>query len=213
MFTGIIHHTAKVSGVTATAAGVRISLASPFSTEVDPVRHGDSIAICGVCLTVAELTPGLLHFDAIPETLAKTNLGRLGVGDKVHLERSLRAGDRVDGHFVQGHVDGTAELVAVRTEGEWRMTCRAPADLLKYIVPKGSVALDGVSLTYADVRGDTFDIALIPTTLELTELGRRPLGYRFNLECDPLAKTIVTFLERMGLSDVVAARNLGAKDS
>lgn len=203
MFTGIIHHRGVVRSVSPTASGVRLTIAAPVGlAEPDAVRLGDSIATNGVCLTVAAMSAeagGLvLGFDAVPETLALTNLGALGAGDQVHLERSLRAGDRVDGHFVQGHVDGTAELVAVSEEGgEWRGTLVAPAELARYLVPKGSVALDGVSLTLAKVEGGRFEIALIPTTLQLTTLGSRLVGYRFNLECDATVKTIVATLERL----------------
>ena len=151
----------------------------------------------GVCLTVAEIMPGELGFDVIPETLKKTNLGLLKAGDEVHVERSLRVGDRLDGHFVQGHVDGTARLVEqINNDQEWRLRIEAPADLAKYLTPKGSVTIDGVSLTIADVRGKEFEVALIPTTLQLTTLGRRSPGWPFNLECDVLSKTVISWLER-----------------
>src|SRR5262249_967425 len=124
-------------------------------------------------------------------------LGQLHPGDRVHLERALRAGDRFDGHFVQGHVDGTAAITARNfTESECRLTLEAPDHLAKYLVPKGSVALDGVSLTIASLRAPKFDVALIPTTLQLTTLGQKPVGALVNFEADMLAKTIVTFLEQ-----------------
>lgn len=198
VFTGIIHHTSRVLAIGDVPAGKRLSLENPFP-EGDPPRLGDSIATNGCCLTVAAMSDGVLHFDAIPETLAKTTLGSLRAGDRVHLERSLRVGDRVDGHMVQGHVDGTAEVVSVKTDGEWRATLRPPADLARYLIPKGSVSLDGVSLTIAAIHGNSdFDITLIPTTLELTTLGALRPGSRVNLECDATVKTIVATLERMG---------------
>jgi riboflavin synthase len=162
------------------------------------VRHGESVAVNGVCLTVAEISNGRLSFDVIPETLAKTNLGRLKAGDEVHVERSLRVGDRFDGHVVQGHVDGTARVVAVRSDpADWRMTLEPLAELARYIVPKGSVTLDGVSLTVAAIDGVRFDVALIPTTLQITRLGKRKVGDEVNLECDVLTKTIVATMERL----------------
>jgi riboflavin synthase len=133
----------------------------------------------------------------VDQTKSVTNLNQLKPGDEVHLERSLRVGDRLDGHFVQGHVDGKATLVR-RKAG--RLTLRTTAGLARHIVPRGSVALDGVSLTVAAVKGGTFDVALIPTTLKITALGRRPVGYAYNLETDVLAKTVSFLLERAGKS-------------
>ena len=194
MFTGIVERTVRVSGVSEGTGFVRLSLAATWND----IKPGDSVAVNGVCLTVAELSPPTLGFDVIPETLRKTNLGLLKAGDLVNVERSLRAGDRLDGHFVQGHVDGVAKLIKqLGDEKEWRLTLHAPAELMKYIIYKGSVAIDGVSLTIASVEGDHFDVALIPTTLKLTTLGTRPIGWDFNLETDILAKTIVSYLERM----------------
>lgn len=213
MFTGIIHHTALVRSLTPTPTGQRLALTNPFPADIDPPRPGDSIAINGACLTLVSPPTDTLLFDAIPETLAKTNLASLRPQDRVHLERSLRVGDRIDGHFVQGHVDGTAELVSVSTAplpkdvapaewaSEWRATLRLPGQLTKYLIPKGSIAVDGVSLTIAAISGDTFDITLIPTTLALTALGHHPIGYLFNIECDPTVKTIVATLERMNLAN------------
>ncbi|HSI34735.1 MAG TPA: riboflavin synthase, partial [Tepidisphaeraceae bacterium] len=166
---------------------------------------GESTAINGVCLTVAQMfdaegTPALAY-DVIRETLEKTNLGGLRGGDVVHIERSLRVGDPVDGHVVQGHVDGVGKLVKqTATAEEWRLRVAPPAALAKYLVPKGSVAIDGVSLTLAEVTSEWFEVALIPTTLGLTNLGKHDVGYGFNLECDSTAKTIVTYLERMNIA-------------
>jgi riboflavin synthase len=162
------------------------------------VRHGESIAINGVCLTVAEIANGAAAFDIIPETLARTNLGLLKDNDSVHVERALLASDRISGHFLQGHVDGQAPLIAIRCESDdYRLTISPPVDLMKYIVPKGSVAIDGVSLTVATVGTNSFEVALIPTTLQLTHLGEVAVGWPFNLETDILSKTIVNYLERM----------------
>ena len=193
MFTGIVESTVRVVGVTEGPKFKRLTLAVDWSD----VKDGESVAVNGVCLTVAERPPGELMFDVVQETLRKTNLGLLNAGDEVHVERSLRAGDRLDGHFVQGHVDGTAKLLSLtNNHEEWRLAVECPQPLAKYVVPKGSVALDGVSLTVADVKANLFEVALIPTTLRLTTLGKRPTGWPLNLECDILAKTVVAALER-----------------
>lgn len=195
MFTGIVERTLRIASVSEGTGFVRLNLAA--AAEWTDVKHGDSIAINGVCLTVAEITPPLLGFDVIPETLSKTNLGLLKAGDLVNVERALRAGDRMDGHFVQGHVDATARLVAQKGDDEeWRLTVQPPMELMKFVTPKGSVSIDGVSLTVASLERDRFDVALIPTTLKLTTLGTRPIGWPFNFEADVLAKTIVSWLER-----------------
>ncbi len=170
MFTGIIERTVRVIGVTEGPAFRRLTLAVPW----EDVKPGESIAVNGVCLTAAELAPGQIGFDVIRETLDRTNLGLLQANDEVHVERSLRVGDRIDGHFVQGHVDGTAPLVEQIANGEeWRLTLEAPPGMAKYLAPKGSVCVDGVSLTIAAVDGRRFQVALIPTTLALTSLGKR----------------------------------------
>ncbi len=202
MFTGIVERTVHVVGVAKGPKFTRLTLAVPTGAGWDDVRDGESVAVNGVCLTVADRSPGQLGFDVIQETLGKTNLGLLDAGDEVHVERSLRVGGRIDGHFVQGHVDGTARLVDQHSGAdEWRLVLEAPAPLAKYLVPKGSVALDGVSLTIAAVDGPRFEVALIPTTLRLTALGRRPVGWPVNLECDAMVKTIVATTERMGALD------------
>ena len=195
MFTGIIHKTSNVVDVTDHGGGRRLTLVAP---AVDHVL-GESIAVNGVCLTVAAIGPdSTLAFDVIRETLDKTNLGALMPGDDVHTERSLRVGDPVDGHFVQGHVDGTGTLIhQTATEAEWRLRVEAPEHLAKYLVPKGSIAIDGVSLTLANVNKNQFEVALIPTTLQLTTLSKKQVGYAFNLECDSMAKTIISYLERI----------------
>lgn len=203
MFTGIIHHRAKVLSTRKTAAGIRIELSNPFAD----VRLGDSIAVDGCCLTVAEMAgeggERRMGFDVIPETLSKTTTGGLQIGAEVHVEQSLRMGDRVDGHLVQGHVDGVGEVTRVIDDGsgggEWRATIRVPKELGKYLVPKGSISVAGVSLTLARVSHGDFDITLIPMTLQLTTLGQLRTGTRVNLECDSTVKTIVSTLEKMGI--------------
>jgi riboflavin synthase len=200
MFTGIIEKTVRVIGVAKGPAFVRLTLGSHW----DDVRDGESIAVNGVCLTVAEQGRGEIGFDVVKETLSRTNLGLLREGDAVHVERSLRVGDRISGHFVQGHVDGLATLVSQGAAGldEWRMVLECQPEVANYLTPKGSVTLDGVSLTVAAVKGTTFEVALIPTTLRMTELGRRDMGWPFNLEVDVLSKTVVAWLERHAAEQV-----------
>ena len=185
MFSGIIR------------ARGRIEAIDPTGWEHRP-GVGDSICVSGCCLTVAaEPTQGgRLAFDAIPETLAKTTLGRLTPGSEVNLEASVTAATAMDGHVVQGHVEGVGEVVGLVKEGEWRVRIAAPRGLLPCIVPKGSVAIDGVSLTVAEVdpKAGWFEVALIPTTLELTTLGALEVGSGVNLETDVLARTVVHVL-------------------
>jgi riboflavin synthase len=193
MFSGIVEKTVRVIGVADGPKFRRITLASDWSDA----RSGESVAVNGVCLTIAEIGQGTLGFDVIQETLDRTNLGLLQSGDDVNVERSLRMGDRIDGHFVQGHVDGVARLVRhLSDDREWRLTVAPPAELMKYVAPKGSVALDGVSLTVARVEANTFEVALIPTTVRLTALANRQIGWPYNLETDIVSKTVVNWLER-----------------
>lgn len=193
MFTGIVERTVKLAGVAQGPKFRRLTLA----VDWPDMKLGDSVAVNGVCLTVAEMSPGLLGFDVIKETLDKTNLGLLSSGDEVHVERSLRVGDRFDGHFVQGHVDGVARIVKqTANEEEWRTALEAPVHLARFLSPKGSVSLDGISLTIAALDGSRFEVALIPTTLKLTTIGRRPIGWPCNFEADILTKTVVNWLEQ-----------------
>lgn len=196
MFSGIIRATGHLAAVQTTPAGKRLTIDPEGWDHLPGV--GDSIAVSGCCLTVAaEPGPnGSLAFDAIPETLAKTILGGLAVGDRVNLETSVTAATAMDGHVVQGHVEGLGEVVGLVTEGDYRVRIHAPAGLMPCIVPKGSVAIDGVSLTVAEVSPaeSWFEVALIPTTLSLTTLGALKVGSRVNLETDVLARTVVHVL-------------------
>lgn len=159
---------------------------------------GASVAISGVCLTVCHTTSNSADFDVIKETLSHTTLGAKRVGDKVNLERSLRVGDRLDGHFVQGHVDGLAEVTSiVSSKQEWVAWLRPEKSLTPFIIPKGSVTIDGVSLTIAAVDQDTFSVALIPTTLTLTTLGELKAGDKVNIESDIVARTIIHQLNKV----------------
>lgn len=195
MFTGIVEQIGTVAGVEPTAAGVRLLIdPGPWAHRPEP---GESIAVSGCCLTLAEPAGDSLAFDAIPETLAKTTIGALNPGDRVNLEHAMRADALVGGHFVQGHVDGVGEVVLVVRKGEHRVRVRPPADLMRFVAPKGSVTIDGVSLTVADldVGEGWFEVALIPTTLELTTLAGLKAGSRVNLEADMIAKTVVHHMD------------------
>jgi len=192
VFTGIVQQSVVVANVAEGPRFRRVVIPNPWND----VRGGESISVNGCCLTVAEMMEKTIGFDVVIETLSRTNLGLLKIGDRVHLERALRAGDRIDGHFVQGHVDGTAKLLDKQMEPECRLRLENPTGVAKYVVPKGSVAVDGVSLTVAAIGADWFEVALIPTTLARTELANRPMEWPFNIEADVLSKTVVTWLER-----------------
>jgi len=197
MFTGIVERTVTVERVADRESGRRLSLALRWGDE----RVGESIAVNGCCLTVAAIDEAVLHFDVIRESLDRTNLGLLAAGDTVHVERALRASDRLDGHFVLGHVDGPATLLErVDNERETRLRLATSPDLARYVMPKGSVCLDGVSLTVAARDGATFEVALIPTTLQRTALGQRSAGWPMNFEADILVKTVVHKLEELAPS-------------
>lgn len=199
MFTGIVQSKAKILNTTLTAAGKRLTVER--GKLQGPINHGDSIGVSGVCLTAVEITDEALGFDVIHETLMKTSVGQLGVGDEVNLEPAVTPSQPMGGHFMQGHVDGLAVIDAIHTDdGEWRITLKPNAgdeSLMDYIIPRGSVAIDGISLTLARVSEDSFDVALIPETIEATTLGKREVGDRVNIEADILAKTIVHQMHRM----------------
>lgn len=198
MFTGLVEGRGRVVGVTAEPAGVLLVIDPPpplRGEPGDPVRPGDSIAINGCCLTVIAAERDTWAFQAGTETLSRTNLGRLRPGDAVNLERSLPASARLGGHFVQGHIDDVGTVDAIEREGEWtRMWFRVPERLTRQMVSKGSITVDGVSLTLVDVEPDRFSIALIPHTLQVTTLGTRNIGDPVNLETDILGKYVEKLL-------------------
>ncbi len=189
MFTGIVESTGKVTE----SRDGRLVVAAPL---LDGTNFGDSISVNGVCLTAVDVSDGTVRFDVIPETLARTGLGSLGDGDMVNLERAMPASGRFDGHIVQGHVDGTG-TVSDLTHGEDGvvLTVSAPEHLMAHIVVKGSITIDGVSLTVAGVDEGRFSVALIPHTLESTTLGSTRAGDTVNLETDVLAKYVERLLE------------------
>lgn len=200
MFTGLVEGTGRIADLKPDGeTALRVSIEVPESMS-GQCELGESVAINGCCLTVVEFTDRVWSFQAGSETLSRTNLGRLQSGDQVNLERSLRADARLGGHFVQGHVDATATVVKIDREGEWvHMRFRADAGLTRLMIPKGSVAIDGVSLTLVDVTETEFSIALIPHTLTVTTLGIRQVGDTVNIEADMLGKYVVKLLDGMNL--------------
>ncbi len=189
MFSGMVAAIATARGVERRGGGARLELTCELGGE--PLRPGESVAVNGACLTVARLTPGGFAADLSPETLARTTLGRLRAGQRVNFERALQVGDRLGGHLVQGHVDATARVVATNPVGEF-VTLRValPAALAPEVAGKGSIAVDGVSLTVAAVGAGWFEVALVPATLAGTTLGSRRPGDEVNLETDVLAKYV-----------------------
>jgi riboflavin synthase len=187
MFTGIVTDIGKINSISELPKGKRFRVSTAFDTST--IDIGASIAHAGVCLTVVEKGEGWFDVEAWEEALRLTTLGNLKVNDPVNLERSLKIGDELGGHLVSGHVDGVAEIVTVEEEGEAvRFTLNAPKELAKFIAGKGSVALDGTSLTVNKVDGTLFDVLLIKHSLEVTTWGHRRLGDKLNLEIDTMAR-------------------------
>jgi riboflavin synthase len=194
MFTGIVEELGQVVDLRQLGDSAVLTVRGPKVSE-DAV-HGASISVNGVCLTVTQRDADVVAFDVMAETLRRSSLGALAVGHPVNLERAMAATDRLGGHIVQGHVDGTAALVS-RTPGEWWEVVRLglPADLARYVVEKGSITVDGVSLTVSAVGADFFEVSLIPTTLALTTLGAKQPGDPVNLEVDVIAKYVERLLQ------------------
>ena len=193
MFTGIVEELGAVEALEERDGGWHLTVAGPLAAS--DAALGDSIAVNGVCLTVARIQGATLAFGLAPETLNRTNLGDLKPGDPVNLERSLPADGRIGGHFVQGHIDGTGMLAGRTPDGDsLRIAVSAPPDVLRYLVPKGYVAVDGTSLTVIDVQGDRFTFMLVAYTQQHIALPTRKLGDRVNLEVDVLAKYAEKFI-------------------
>jgi len=198
MFTGIVEATGKVVTLQPHADGLR--LAVDVSSLGDAPRLGASVAVNGACLTVAQSDGAIAHFDVVGETCRRTNLALLSVDQRVNLELPLRVGQTIDGHFVQGHIDGTATVERIEQEqGQWTVWFRAdqPKLISPYLVSKGSIAVDGVSLTLVDVEHQPFSVALIPTTLDRTTLRDLNTGDRVNIETDLLARIVVRQLKNL----------------
>lgn len=194
MFTGLVEEVGEVRAVSQGAGSARITVAARVVTQ--GTQPGDSICVSGVCLTATEVRSDSLTFTAVQETLSRSSLSRLARGDRVNLERSLAVGGRLGGHFVQGHVDGTGRLLQTQAEGESRrFTFSLPEELSPFVVEKGSIAVDGVSLTVADLAPGRFSVALIPHTLQGTTLQHLRSGDEVNLEVDVLAKYVARLLQ------------------
>jgi riboflavin synthase len=189
MFTGIVEELGEVVSVDAAVLAVRGPLVAPDA------RHGDSVAVNGVCLTVVDSTDGVLRFDVMGETLRRSSLGVLRPGSGVNLERAATLASRLGGHLVQGHVDGVGTILSREPAGQWEVVrVELPPELERYVVEKGSIAVDGVSLTVMAVGGGEFSVGLIPTTLKLTVLGAKTAGDPVNLEVDVIAKYVEKML-------------------
>ena len=187
MFTGLVADLGTVAGLEATQDGVRLRVRSPLAGEL---REGDSVAVNGVCLTAVSANAQAFTAEVMNETLRRSSLAEVSAGGRVNLELPLRAQDRLGGHVVQGHVDGVGAVSAVEDGFARVVTIEAPPELLRYVVGKGSIAVDGVSLTVASVSADTFAVSLIPETLERTNLGAAAPGAPVNVEVDVLAKYV-----------------------
>jgi riboflavin synthase len=191
MFTGLVETLGSVAAAEAVGPGMRLTISSPLIAA--DASLGDSIAVNGCCLTVVacDAAAGTFAFEAGSETLSRTNLGALKIGSSVNLERSLQLGDRLGGHLVSGHIDALGTLDEIRTEGDWAFYWfRIPAELSRQMASKGSVAVDGVSLTLVNVERQRFSVALIPHTLAVTTLGKLQVGDPVNIETDLLAKYV-----------------------
>ena len=194
MFTGIVEEMGEIVGKEDLGDSARFAIRGPVVTS--DAGHGDSIAVNGVCLTVVEVQDGAFTADVMGETLNRSSLRGVGVGSRVNLERAAAVNSRLGGHIVQGHVDGTGHVIARTPAQHWEVVRIAlPMALTRYVVEKGSITVDGVSLTVSAVGHDWFEISLIPTTLELTTLGRAEVGTSVNLEVDIIAKYVERLLD------------------
>lgn len=198
MFTGIVEEVGQIVGIDDHGTDIRLRIHGPVVTA--GAKHGDSISVNGVCLTVAEtdkaLEPTEFVADVMPESLRLTNLGDLTVGSPVNLERAALVGGRLDGHIVQGHVDGVGTVLSRKPGPRWDdIVIQMPTELSRYIVHKGSITVSGVSLTVTEVTDTTFGMSLIPTTLDVTTMGTAQVGDRVNIEVDVIAKYIERLLE------------------
>ena len=188
MFTGLVQGLGRIVDLERSDDGVRLSVATALAAELAP---GDSIAVNGVCLSAAEIAGGSFLAEVMHETLSRTSLADAGTGSEVNLELALRASDRLGGHLMQGHVDGIGSVVGIVDDGfARRISVELPEGLSRYIVEKGSIGVDGVSLTVTECDDETFSVSLIPETLQRTNLGKALLGTRANLEVDVLAKYV-----------------------
>jgi len=208
MFTGIIEELGTVASMTTRPAGARITVRC--KTVLSDASEGVSIAVNGVCLTALDIRPDSFSADVAPETLRRTNLGALAAGSRVNLERPLSPTGRLSGHIVQGHVDGTGELLGLEALGDenWWLRVRVPAELDPFLVFKGSIAIDGISLTIAALEADVLSVTIIPHTFRHTTLGGYQPGARVNIECDVLAKHVAKLLRKVELKNPLTVEKL-----
>jgi riboflavin synthase len=193
VFTGIVEEMGEVAEVTDLGDAARLAVRGPLVSG--DAEHGDSIAVNGICLTVVGNEGGVLSFDVMRETLDRSSLGVLGVGDRVNLERAATVATRLGGHIVQGHVDGVGQILSRTPEEHWELvTVGLPPQLGRYVVEKGSITVDGISLTVVTVTPESFTVSLIPTTLQVTTLGGKGVGAPVNLEVDVIAKHVEKLL-------------------
>ena len=195
MFTGIVRERGRVASTQQEPEGLRFEIDAPATAS--QLGIGDSVSVGGACLTATAVSNGSFSVTAVPETLSRTTLGRLQAGDEINLEPALHAGDPLGGHFVQGHVDAVGRIASVE---DARVRVEAAPEILRYCVEKGSITVDGVSLTIAGLRDDAFEVALIPHTLEVTTLGALEPGDEVNLEVDVLAKYVEKLIDRDTIS-------------
>jgi riboflavin synthase len=208
MFTGLVEAVGRLAECKMTNSGARLRVESPLAGEL---QRGDSLAVNGVCLTVILAEPTEIHADVGPETLRVTTLGGIPRGALVNLERPLRADQRLGGHFVQGHVDAVGHVEDLREEAGFHwLTVSFPAELSPYLVYKGSIAVDGISLTVAGLGGDRFDVQLVPHTIEHTNLRKIQVRDRVNLECDVIGKYVARALDLSGVT-AASARTGGVR--
>ena len=194
MFTGIVEERGRISAVEPLGDSVRVVIAA--AEVLEGTRLGDSIAVNGVCLTVVDCDAHSFSADVMQETLDRSSLGAASSGVTVNLERAARLDSRIGGHLVQGHVDGTGSVLAIEPSDHWTvMRFSLPNEIARYVVEKGSITVDGVSLTVVDAQRDWFSVSLIPTTLQVTTLGDRKVGDRVNLEVDAIAKYVERLME------------------
>jgi riboflavin synthase len=194
MFTGIVEERGRVASVVPLGDAIRVTISA--RDVLGGTQHGDSIAVNGVCLTVVELSETSFSADVMQETLDRSSLNAASAGSQVNLERAARLDSRIGGHLVQGHVDGTGTVTAIEPSDHWTvMRFSLPDGLGRYVVEKGSITVDGVSLTVVDAAMDSFSVSLIPTTLQVTTLGDRRVGDRVNLEVDAIAKYVERLME------------------
>ena len=208
MFTGIIEELGSVAAMESRATGARISVRC--ATVLSDASEGASIAVNGVCLTALDVKPDSFSADVAPETLRRTNLGALRAGSRVNLERPLAPTSRLSGHIVQGHVDGTGELLGLDALGDenWWLRVRVPDELDPFLVFKGSIAIDGISLTIASLESGVLSVTIIPHTYRNTTLGGYQPGARVNLECDVLAKHVEKLLRKLDLKQPLTVEKL-----